>query len=611
MNYFAKLGALACFLVLGCTGQAQLETQWTRVWVARSQFEKVVIDVNNNVYCLGRTFNPDALVLVKYNELGLVDWTYSITPGSGFTNLEPKGLVVDAAGASYILYQSGSSGSILGRVQKVSSSGAFLWSKLLENTSVSWVNFRPYGIHLVPQGKICAVYTRGNAFNLTQWRYVRFTSDGTVDATSGATSSFSRGVANDSVMTNDGRTILRFGRSPEITPAATATIQANPPYAFPITMPYATQLAYTPAGGGYLYGMGRLNTFNCIIYRASLTNGATVSQTFVTDPSFVLGDLTTDPEGRLITVSSAGTTQVPIITWTSHSLQNLISYSSVYLEGVPVGLAADRFGSILTAIHSGNLTMAQTRLMDAVAFNGFPAYVEATGYEVVPAQVGVNSRGFAAVVGKRRTNSTDELVGYVSFLRQTGLLNVTLPLAEYTGGQSATATVRRYVSDAKALEIAFASDSSFATVPPFVTIPTSASSVTASITLSPTAVDRFVTLEARDSGRASDLAIIRRFKFILKAPRPTSLVLAPASLRGGANSTATVTMNGIAPSGGVRLTLASNNAFAVVPATALVPINQNRVNFTITTTRPTSTQTATISATYIGVTRSATLTILP
>ena len=96
------------------------------------------------------------------------------------------------------------------------------------------------------------------------------------------------------------------------------------------------------------------------------------------------------------------------------------------------------------------------------------------------------------------------------------------------------------------------------------------------------------------------------------APTLSGLSLNPASVTGGTSSTATVTLSAPAPSGGIVVTLASNNTTAAtVPASVTVAAGATSANFTVTTKAVTTSTAVAISATTGGVTRSATLTVNP
>lgn len=603
---------VVCLTTMVSTGTASaypLDLMWTRFYANQTWFDKVAVDVNNNVYCLGRQYTPSDTILVKYSANGTYQWLYRIMPGAPIADVIPVGHVVDSAGYTYIFYRTGSSGSFRARLDKVSPTGSLVWTRNMEDSAGSWVNYIPYSITLDNLQRACVVYTRGTSLALNQWRFRRYNSAGTVEGSAVTNATKTGAVANQLQMTANGTSIWRFGGL-GLSPAT--TVHAYPALPFYVDMPEATHLAYSPLQGGILFGVGKTSGNSFRLYRTYLSSGATITRLYTNTD---LADLTIrgtlcDSDGRLVIhgrvdpVAYAERGARWAFKWEDLSTHGDITG---YIGGYDAAMAADRFGSIIGAFRTWDQDTVEASLMDAINFWTTNGAVTQTSYRYEASDVAVNSRGYFAIVGYRQTSSGAQPTGFVWFLRQNDLMNLTVPLTEYLGGQSINATIRRYLAMPSALTVDLYSNSTFATVPASATIPGGNVSVTAPITLLPTAVDRFVTLEARSDNDK----IIRRHKFILKAPRPTSLVLAPASLRGGASSTATVTMNGNAPSGGIRLNLASNNSFAVVPATALVPINQNRVNFTVTTTRPATTQTATISATYIGVTRSATLTILP
>ena len=78
---------------------------------------------------------------------------------------------------------------------------------------------------------------------------------------------------------------------------------------------------------------------------------------------------------------------------------------------------------------------------------------------------------------------------------------------------------------------------------------------------------------------------------------------------GGTSVSGSVTLTGPAPSGDVVVTLSSRGTGAVVPATVTVPAGQISRTFPVTTSAVTSSQTVVFTATYAGVTKTATLTI--
>ncbi|MFN0028441.1 MAG: putative Ig domain-containing protein [Acidimicrobiales bacterium] len=95
------------------------------------------------------------------------------------------------------------------------------------------------------------------------------------------------------------------------------------------------------------------------------------------------------------------------------------------------------------------------------------------------------------------------------------------------------------------------------------------------------------------------------------AAPPSALTLSPTSVTGGSSSTATVTLNADAPSGGTVVTLTDNSAATTVPATVTVTAGNRTRSFTVTTTAVTAVTTSTITASADGVSQNAVLTVNP
>lgn len=95
------------------------------------------------------------------------------------------------------------------------------------------------------------------------------------------------------------------------------------------------------------------------------------------------------------------------------------------------------------------------------------------------------------------------------------------------------------------------------------------------------------------------------------APALASVGLNPATVPGGASSSAAVTLTAPAPAGGAIVSLTSSNTgAATVAATLTVPAGATTATTTsVATSAVSATTTAVISAVYLGVTRSAILTI--
>ncbi len=105
------------------------------------------------------------------------------------------------------------------------------------------------------------------------------------------------------------------------------------------------------------------------------------------------------------------------------------------------------------------------------------------------------------------------------------------------------------------------------------------------------------------------------FTIVGSAPLPqptatlTTLSLQPSAVDGGQSVQAYLQLSAVAPTGGAVVTLASSNAAATVPSTVTIPAG-SQSNIALVTTKPvTATTTATVTATYGGVSLRSTLTI--
>jgi hypothetical protein len=90
----------------------------------------------------------------------------------------------------------------------------------------------------------------------------------------------------------------------------------------------------------------------------------------------------------------------------------------------------------------------------------------------------------------------------------------------------------------------------------------------------------------------------------------SSLAVSPTTVLGGVSSQGTVTLSAAAPTGGAVVTLTSSNtAVATVPASISVPAGSTTGTFSVTTTSVSSATSVTITGTYAGSSRVASLTV--
>ena len=91
----------------------------------------------------------------------------------------------------------------------------------------------------------------------------------------------------------------------------------------------------------------------------------------------------------------------------------------------------------------------------------------------------------------------------------------------------------------------------------------------------------------------------------------SALTLSPTSVNGGSSSTGTVTLSGPAASGGAVVNLSSSASAAMVPSSVTVVQGYNSATFTVNTTTVSASTPVTITAAYAGVTKTASLTVMP
>ena len=198
-------------------------------------------------------------------------------------------------------------------------------------------------------------------------------------------------------------------------------------------------------------------------------------------------------------------------------------------------------------------------------------------------------------------------LGWKPAVSAPGLASIGASPNPVVGGNSSTGTVTLTAPASSNLNVTLSSASNVAVVPASVAVLQGASSATFGITTSGVATQNLITLSASYNS-------ITKTATLTVNPAPAAalatLALNPASLVGGDPSTGTVTLTGPAPANGARVTLTSSNRTrASVPLNVVVPAGSTSQTFNITTTAGRRDMIVTISASYAGVTKTATLTV--
>jgi hypothetical protein len=184
------------------------------------------------------------------------------------------------------------------------------------------------------------------------------------------------------------------------------------------------------------------------------------------------------------------------------------------------------------------------------------------------------------------------------------ITSVSLSPSRVTGGSSSTATVTLSgPAPTGGLNIGLSSSSSSAPVPPSVIVPAGSNKATFTINTKATVSDRAVTIKAARGTNSATATLT------VLAPVVAGFSVSPATVTGGSQTTATVTLSGPAPTGGVSIGLSSNSSRAPVPPSVIVPQGATQVSFTINTLPTPDDRTVTLKAARGSSSATTTLTV--
>lgn len=319
-----------------------------------------------------------------------------------------------------------------------------------------------------------------------------------------------------------------------------------------------------------------------------------------------------DANGRLVVASQVHVNQsfdsIAMDYFTvSDAGSSFVSRSELYNSGVHhklTGLFMDAFGqAYVSTQRSYDNTWGAIAAFDEQ--HQFPIWIRDDSVILGYQEDVSGAVGRWGQVAMGTTLGTGRLYEGVTGIRQKGLRNLTINGQSFTGGRTITGTVNFYSNDAMNRAVALTSSTSFATIAPTTTVTAGNSQATMSIDLQPTSVRRAVAIEGAFGGTK------RKVVFYIEPPVAASVTLFPTTAKGGKVVNATARLNGAAPTAGITATLSSNKASAPVPASVNFASGQISKAFTISTTPVASVQTATISMTAGGETKTALLTVTP
>jgi hypothetical protein len=187
-----------------------------------------------------------------------------------------------------------------------------------------------------------------------------------------------------------------------------------------------------------------------------------------------------------------------------------------------------------------------------------------------------------------------------------GIASLGLDPSSTTGGGTVKAmlTLRGPAPPGGAI-VALSTDSpSLLLLPSTVTVPPGATTTTFDLATQPVSAATVATMAAVYAGETQTAALT------LLPVVVTGLSLPPTALPGGETATATLTLSAPAPPGGAVVVLAGSDPWVVsLPPSVTVPEGAARITFPVTTSPVSALTRVTITATYGGVTRSATLVV--
>ncbi|MDR3690945.1 MAG: hypothetical protein P4L46_16320 [Fimbriimonas sp.] len=173
------------------------------------------------------------------------------------------------------------------------------------------------------------------------------------------------------------------------------------------------------------------------------------------------------------------------------------------------------------------------------------------------------------------------------------------------GGQTASGTITLRTVATGDTYVKVISNNPSVSVPSTVAVPNGSTSVRFPITTTANTKRITVTITA-SQGSKQDSSTLTIVPLSIEG-----LSLSPSSVTGGAASTATVTLTAAAPSYGAVVRLSSSSSSATVPSSVFVSGGSTTATFTVRTKTVRDVTSATISASYEGITHTAVLTINP
>ena len=351
-------------------------------------------------------------------------------------------------------------------------------------------------------------------------------------------------------------------------------------------------IGYAAPAGGVVVSLASSNAAASVPASVTVAEGATKA-TFTVSTVAVSANAS-----ATITASSNGTSANADLTVTAPR----VSVITISPAGVAGGSTATGIVSLDTNAPTGGLVVS---LLSSDAAATVPATVTVPAGSQL-AIFTVNTKAVSTDTGVVITASTPTSSVTGAFAVLAGrLASVSVAPSSVVGSNSSTGTVTLSSSaPTGGMVVSLSSNLVGVTVPATVTVPAGSISKTFNVGTTQVASSVTATISATlDTVTATT-------ELVVNPPSVTALSLASASVAGGVNTTATVTLADIAGPGGVVVNLASSNTgAATVPATVTVPSGASTASFTVTTAAVATTTTSSLTASTGVSSQAATLTV--
>lgn len=197
-------------------------------------------------------------------------------------------------------------------------------------------------------------------------------------------------------------------------------------------------------------------------------------------------------------------------------------------------------------------------------------------------------------------------VGTITVGAPRKLMSVKLSPTSVAGGKPSTGSiVLNFPAFPGGFTANLTSSNAVATVPATATAPEGSKTGTFIVNTIPVAVNTTSSISAKAGG------ITKSATLTVKPAVLMSIAIKPNSVVGGKTTTATITMTGVCKNNTTVNLSSANTAVATVPASVTVLAGQSTATVTVTSKPQTVKTTVVITATQGGVTKTATLTVIP